>query len=440
MNKKLLALPLLLLLGCAQENGNVVAPATSSSSDGTLSQSSSDGTLPGSSSDGTTVGSSSSTAVELSTCTASLTAGWQTCAANDSKIRIIARADLTDPTRPTFSWSGSAVQFSFTGTAAKIHLYANGSVFNVFIDGNDSLPTNVLDLTNSADTLHVVAEGLTPGSHQITVYKRTEAQYGEAVFSGIEVQGTLDPLPAAKTRRIEFIGNSITCGYGNLVDDPTHIYSWDILTEDHSITYAALTARTLNAEEHAVCVSGRGIFRNNDNSEEGTLPTLYPLTSYTSTVTWDFSRWTADVVVVNLGTNDFYKGIPDSTLFVNASVAFVKDIRTQYPLAQIIMVDGPMLSDYFPNASAEDMAALPAEYFKLGTNGVYTFKSQTVCKRFLTAAQASLIAQGYTGIERLSIPAQSAQLSFGADWHPSKKQHALMARLLTEKIQGLTGW
>jgi lysophospholipase L1-like esterase len=361
-------------------------------------------------------------ATEVSTCTPT-TGGWQTCAANDPKVRIVGRSNIANPLRPSISWSGSAIQFAFTGTSAKIHLSGHGSLFNVFLDGNDSVPSQVLDLSNSTDTLHVVATGLSAGDHRITVYKRTEAQYGDAVFSGVEVLGTLSDLPAAKTRKIEFIGNSITCGYGNLVDDPNHTQSFLITTEDHSITYAALAARHLNAEEHAVCVSGRGIYRNNDNTQTGTLPTLFPLTSYNSTATWDFSRWTADIVVANLGTNDFYTGPPDSTGFVTACINFVKAIRTRYPNAKVLMVNGPMVSDYYPTNPATGQP----------------YASETIWKRYLDAAKTALVAQGFSGVDRLSIPSQSAALSYGADWHPSRGEHALMASLLEAKITSL-GW
>lgn len=375
-------------------------------------------------------------------------AAWHDFSTDNAKINMVGRGDLTDPLAPVFGWSGSAWSIAFEGSAVKIKLSAMGSIFNVFLDG-DTIPTSVLDLSANADTEHLLVENLPYGTHTVTVFKRTEAQYGDAIFKGFSVYGssTLKDLPAAPVHKIEYIGNSITCGYGNL--DSVKENGFHITTEDHYWTYAAFAARMVNAEHHAECYSGRGVYRNNTGSMEGTLPELFPLITPNSSALWDFSRWTADVVAVNLGTNDFYISIPDSAGFVNASVAFINSIRAKYPLAKIFMLDGPMLSDYYPNVSASDIASYPinattgyaSAYFNLNkSTNTYTYKSQTVCKRYLNAAKDILVAQGNTNIVRYSFPAQSGSNGYGADWHPSKKQHAAMANMLASWIRTEMSW
>lgn len=47
-------------------------------------------------------------------------------------------------------------------------------------------------------------------------------------------------------RRIEFIGNSITCGYGVESENPSDPFTYE--TENHFYTYAARTARALKAQ------------------------------------------------------------------------------------------------------------------------------------------------------------------------------------------------
>jgi len=336
---------------------------------------------------------------------------WHFFAANDSQIRIAGRADFGIRTRPTFAWSGTAIEFAFVGTAARIHIQAPGSVFNVFLDG-DTLPSKILDLSESSDSVYLLADHLPAGSHWIRVYKRTEAIFGDAVFSGIDVIGdsSLAALPAPNVRKIEFIGNSITCGYGDLDSLPENPF--DILTEDHSITYAALSARHLKAQERTVCMSGRGIYRNSDNTLTMLLPELYPLIQLSSITPWDFSLWTPDIVVINLGTNDFAGGIPDSASFVDPAIALVKTIHGNYPSAKIILADGPML---------------------LGN-------SLTVCRLYLDAVQSEFEGTREPAVERLSFAPQTGSLGYGADWHPSRKQHALMAVNLEVKIKAMMNW
>ena len=377
------------------------------------------------------------------------TSAWHTFTPDNPAIRIVGRGDYTTPLAPTFAWSGSNWSIAFHGTAVKILLTAPGSIFNVFVDG-DTIPTSVLDLSNSSEGEHLLAENLTEGEHTITVFKRTEAQYGDATFQGFKVYGysTLSLFPTI-TRRIEFIGNSITCGYGDL--DSLKENTFDITTEDHYWTYAATTARHLGAESHAICYSGRGLYRNNTGSLNGTLPELFPTISPSTTIAWDFGQWIPEVLVINLGTNDFYLGIPDSSEFVTAGITFIQSIRSHYPATKILMLDGPMLSDYYPAATVSDFSQFPEEPLKgypsayimrriSGTDTSYTYRSQTVCQRYLNAIKNNLVNSGETNVARYSFPAQTGKYGYGADWHPSKAQHAYMAGLLEGWVKTEMGW
>ena len=434
----LTALALLAMVGCSNTSPTAIATSSTALSSGTSSGALSSGSLSSAALSSGALGSSSSQAIQ--------TPQWHTFNADNPKIRTVGRADISIPTRPILAWSGSQVQVAFIGTDVKIHLAANGSIFNVFVDG-DTLPTSVLDLSQSSDTVHTIATGLTLGQHVVSVYKRTEAQYGDMTFSGFEILGNdaLSDLPAAPAHKIEVIGNSITCGYGDL--DTNKMNHFDITTEDHYFTYAAVTSRALNAELHAECYSGRGIYRSNMGDLTGNLPELFPLMSPLGDLPWNFAQWTPEVVLVNLGTNDFYQSIPDSNLFVSAAIAFIDTIHAKYPAATILMLDGPMLSDYFPTITSADLVyPYPATgtspyYTRKVTAGDTTFvcKSQTVCKRFLNGAQAALVAHGVNAV-RMSFPAQTGALGYGADWHPSMRQHAAMAKQLTTQLQTTMGW
>ena len=105
---------------------------------------------------------------------------------------------------------------------------------------------------------------------------------------------------------MEFIGDSISCGYGNLKVAPCH---FEAATENVHESFVQKTARYLNATtSHVQCWSGKGMVRNyGDKStvSKDPLPLFYGRTlANDATKPWNFSV-VPDLVVISLGTNDF---------------------------------------------------------------------------------------------------------------------------------------
>lgn len=109
--------------------------------------------------------------------------------------------------------------------------------------------------------------------------------------------------------RIEFIGDEVTAGYGADGRDETCRFS--SATEDSSASHAFIAGELLDAEVVTVASSGVGASRNANAYGANTMPLLWtrtlPLDGHNA---WDFSRWTPDAVVVELGYNDFAAGDP----------------------------------------------------------------------------------------------------------------------------------
>jgi hypothetical protein len=118
-------------------------------------------------------------------------------------------------------WSGVEIIFKATSTS-KIEitlLNGNENEYNVFI--NDKL-SSILSTTHD-QTVYPIANNLTKSSeYTIRLTKRTEARFGIVTFKGIHLDqgGQILPLKVAHSRRIEFLGDSITCGYGDDSTDP----------------------------------------------------------------------------------------------------------------------------------------------------------------------------------------------------------------------------
>ncbi len=139
--------------------------------------------------------------------------------------------------------------------------------FWVYVDGVQT--ATIVDTSswgNYTVESTLVAEGLNPAvPHVILLVKITEAQWNDRdvspnylVLSGFLLDaGSTLPAPALPTRRIEFVGDSITAGYCNLcqVDPGSNGYQ----AQSFALAWPYLTCGSLDATCHTIAWSGMGL-------------------------------------------------------------------------------------------------------------------------------------------------------------------------------------
>ncbi len=323
----------------------------------------------------------------------------------DPAVHFVGRVDDSDPANVRFAWSGTGAVARFDGTSVGAAL-GGGQEYTVVIDGA------VQPKLVATSGMNALATGLDAGTHTVELYRRTEASQGESVFMGFDFGGGTLLAPSVPTRRLEFIGDSITCGYGD--EGPDMNCSFSAATENHYLTYAAITARNLGAELSTVAWSGKGAVCNygdDASSCNDPLPIYYDrvLPSRSDSV-WDFSRFVPDAVVINLGTNDFSTDVdPSASMFEAGYTALLQHLREKYPDAYILLTNGPMLTD-------PDLAKLKGYMLEVVT----------------TLADPK--------ISTFDIPTQDGSDGFGCDWHPSLARHEKMATVVTAELKGKLGW
>jgi lysophospholipase L1-like esterase len=328
----------------------------------------------------------------------------------DSNVLFIGRFDTSNPTGPKFSWGTTTIKAAFQGTGIKVNLKSTGdNWFEVIIDGNVKTPINVT--AQSASPI-ILASGLTNGNHTVELVKRTEAWVGDVQFLGFTVtDGSLLAAPTPSSRRIEFIGDSITCGYGN--EGTSQYQSFTTKNENAYQAYGAITARLLEADPITVSWSGKGVIRNYGGDTTDVMPSIYSrILAYDSTLQWNPSQWIPQVVVINLCTNDYSVGIPDRTAFTTVYSNLVARIRTQYPDAHIYCAMGPMLS---------------------GDN-------QSNARDYISGVVNEKNSAGDSKVHYIEFPVQEWANGYGEDWHPSLITHQLMADQLAARISTDLGW
>lgn len=217
-----------------------------------------------------------------------------------------------------FNSSGAGFVFKFKGTSACAQLTTGiitdevprreeMAYIGIFVD---DIPFSVsrFPLDRKSDW-YTLVEGLPFGEHIIKVVKETELGNGRAAVTAIKCDGELLNPPSEKKLKLEFIGDSITCGYGNICSNA----SPEFVTgeEEFSKTYASLTATLLNAEISTVAASGNGFYHDYGCNTHNLIPTLYLYNDKMlydhcgiEPKAWDFENDARDAVIIKLGQND----------------------------------------------------------------------------------------------------------------------------------------
>ncbi|GAA4307409.1 SGNH/GDSL hydrolase family protein [Mucilaginibacter gynuensis] len=269
---------------------------------------------------------------------------------SDKRIHYTGRVALTD-TAAVLSWTGNSATISFNGTSAKAILKdeTGENNFNVIIDNK---VTDVIH-PDKEQKEYTLASNLKPGKHTLQLFKRTEWAMGKTWFYGFKLDGDKVYTTPPKKRKIEFFGNSITCGYA--VEDSTGQDRGTAQFENGYISYAAITARHFDAEYYCTAKSGIGI---TISWFPLVMPEMYDRLDATNPNSkWDFNKYIPDLVVINLLQNDswltlntqhpeykkrFGDKAPTPEFIISAYRDFVKSVRSKYPKAQIICALGNM--------------------------------------------------------------------------------------------------
>ena len=324
------------------------------------------------------------------------------------------------------AFSASGAEFAFTGTACTIVMAGDSRAAEAAETANHTRIAIELDGVRVADAMldapeKTFALAAEEGEHVVRIVKLSETAMSTCGIRAIEAEN-IRPTEN-KPRFIEFIGDSITCGYG--MDDENAEHHFVTGTEDATRAYACRTAQTLDADYSLVSISGYGIISGYTATAEAPvtaqlIPTYYEKLGFSygvyegdapQDVRWDFSARQPDLVVINLGTNDDSYCLDHQDRqqhYCDAYVDFLCTVRRCNPGARILCTLGIMGDRLYP--FVEKAAA--AYSAKTGDHNI-------ACLPFTP----QLLEDGYT-----------------ADYHPTAVTHGKACARLTAEIRRLMGW
>ena len=345
------------------------------------------------------------------------------------KVRFFGRcADGTEIEARYFNWSGAGFTFSFVGSEVRCRLLggilgegipdeASRAYIAVFVD--DCADCTARFPITRADGWYTLAEGLPWKQHTVRVIKDTEAGYGRAAVAAIETDGYFADAPAPKKRRIEFIGDSITCGYGNLCSNA----SPDFITAEESFvhTYAFFACEALGCEAEVVAASGNGFHRDYGCNFVNLIPELYEYTDKLlhghlglEPERWDFSHQKCDLVVIKLGQNDFQ---------YCSGADLPEDQKTEQRLQERRLEFEGSVRRFFKRL-LEVRAGIPI---------LLIYESNMGLKKEILSGVSDFL----TRVELLEIKPKQEYEGVGANGHYSVCTHARVGLLVAERIREL---
>ncbi len=325
----------------------------------------------------------------------------------------------------------------------------------VITDGQRSRVRIACDALHTAyDKAIVLASGLAEGYHHIEVYRQTEAQVSLFRADSLTFTGSLMATPPEAPLTIDVIGDSISGGYGCLwntslgVADPAcnHPYY-----QDGTQSYAFYAGKALGANVRVTQSSGYGCVAG-WNGRDVNLQTMYPLAcSFRSgTYLYTFDPL-ADVVIINLGTNDY--GTRDMTGLTNAEFKAgaknLMQIARQYnPGAAVVWCTGMMGSYYTTEvkAAVQELGGTDAGYYFLtlptGQGGAVSHPNvaqQTAAGETLLAfLKNTVLPSDYTAATATKAQLQAAVNTAKAVSEPSALLSGAITRAEAELAVGTT--
>ncbi|MEU2268350.1 GDSL-type esterase/lipase family protein [Streptomyces olindensis] len=299
---------------------------------------------------------------------------------SDPNITYVGRWDVSSGTAAVPHWSGAYLQTGFTGTTVKVRA-RNAVNFYASIDGGpDVFHPGV------RGTVNLTPQPLSPGTHTLRLSYRS----GDTVFQGLVLDSGARTVAAnTPSGVVEFVGDSITAG---------------ALTDRLALdSYAWKTGERLGMRHTRIARSGYCLVARSGCTG---LSAQFFRTGSTGDTPWDFSRYRADAVVINLGTNDIGHGVPGPD-FRSAYTAFLRDVRAKYPTAHLFAV-------------------------------------QTLKKRYVTETRAAVSARNGAGDSRVHYVDTTGWLTDGThyedgDGHPNEAGHTRLAERLAPVLAARLG-
>lgn len=326
-------------------------------------------------------------------------------AASDSLITRMGRTHTNDDKSQTFGFPGVTFITEVEGTklSADLQSSAGNSWIDVIVDDGSPQTIKVPQQATEIELFNFS----TAAKHRVEIIHRSENWHGNVTLKELTATGG-GFFAAAKLpkRKILVLGDSVTCGEAidRVIGEEKNTRWWNARE-----SYGMLTAKALNAQVNLVCWGGRGLIRSwNGKTDDVNLTDFYEYAvgDNNPAYKWDHNQYQPDLIVSAIGTNDFSQGIPDRETYVTAYVKLINKLLANHPNAHIALTEGAILHN----------------------------EKKTVLIDYIREAISRVNDSRVHQVTSTHYPGDAS------DAHPTKEQHAAMAKDLAPQLKSLMDW
>ena len=246
---------------------------------------------------------------------------------------------------------------------------STGCYFRAYVDGVEWKNGDSPYYECLTGAKQIILKDIPAGKHTIRIVKATGYTLARTTLTSIRLESgaPIAAAPADNDLYIEYIGDSIFCGWG-VVKTAWGAYNGTYQSQDGTLAIPYLVSGELDADYSVVAVSGQGVVYGKPNIENA-----YKYASYDRdcTVEYGFER-KADVVVVNVGTNDYsHRDSVSAEQFSEAYTRMLRYVREKNGEDCIILVTYNMMNDCYGSEIVEVISSLGG-----AENNYYVVKSE----------------------------------------------------------------
>ena len=341
---------------------------------------------------------------------------------NNETVKYTGRV-LNDGQKLWLTQSAAGCEFVFSGKkldiimncdndSVKEDYYRNKPRIAITVNGK----IRIKKVIKGWDERYTIISSEMPVTAVIRIIKLSEAAFSLcSAEAETDESGSITPAPAFP-KRIEFIGDSITCGYG--VDDSNIESEFSTEAENAMKSYAYRCSQLLRTEYSLFAYSGYGVIsgwtETGSRNTRELLPPYYEKFTHSYKTAdginldekpWDFSSQPNDAVVLNIGTND--------NSYCTRSIEAYEEFEAEYyNLLRTVRRCNP---------DAKLIASIGIIDVTMGES------IHKAVKRFSEESGEKVYEFRFTS--------QNGNLGFGSNYHPSEDTHEYAAEELAHFIE-----